>query len=131
MIGKKAKIWIILTLTLLVSCGNLEETALRYNLNVAQIKNLKKENKVNNQVYLKGQVQNIAPFLEMGAYEITDGSDSIWVFTTNKLPIPGEEMTIKGRVSYQSVTPQGMGRDVGDFYVEELERLELEDDETK
>lgn len=127
----KNKIRIILILTLLVSCGNLEETALRYNLNVAKIENLKKQNKINSQTYLKGKVQSVAPFLEMGAYEIADGTDSIWVFTTNTLPIPGEEITIKGKVNYQSVTPKGMSGDVGDFYVEELERIELEDDETK
>jgi hypothetical protein len=120
-----------LILTLLVGCGTLEETALRYNLNIAQIQNLKKENKVNSQVYLKGKVQSIAPLLDVGAYQITDGTGNIWVFTNNKLPIPGEEMTIKGRVNYQSVAPEGMGRDVGDFYVEELERIELEDEETK
>ena len=123
------KIWIILSLTLLVSCGNLEETALRYNLNVAQIQNLRKENKINAQVYLKGKVKSIAPLLDVGAYEIGDDTASIWVFTNKKLPIPGEELTIKGRVSYQSVTPKGMGTDVGDFYVEELERIELNDDE--
>lgn len=126
-----SKIGFFLILTLLVSCGSLEETALRYNLNVAQIKNLKKENKINSQVYLKGKVQSVAPLLDVGAYEITDGTGNIWVFTTNKLPMPGEEMTIKGRVNYQSVAPEGVGRDVGDFYVEELERMQLEDEETK
>ncbi|MDY6805734.1 MAG: hypothetical protein SXA11_18260 [Cyanobacteriota bacterium] len=127
----RSKIGIILIMTLLVSCGNFEETALRYNLNVAKIENLKKSDKVNSQIYLKGKVQSIAPFIEMGAYEIADGTDTIWVFTTNKLPIPGEEITIKGKVNYQSVTPKGMSGDVGDFYVEELERIELDDDETK
>ena len=125
------KICLFLALTFSISCGNLEETALRYNLNVAKIENLKKQNKINSQIYLKGKVQSIAPFIEMGAYEIADGTDSIWVFTTNTLPVPGEEITIKGKVNYQSVTPKGMSGDVGDFYVEELERVELDDDETK
>lgn len=127
---KTKKIGIILILAAMFGCSNLEETALRYNLNVAKIENIQKQRKVDTNVFLKGKVQNMAPFLETGAYELKDATGSILVFTTDNLPVLGEEITVKGRVRYQSITPAGMGADVGAFYVEELERIDLID-ETK
>ncbi len=115
----------MLLVTGLISCGQITETALKLNLNVSKVRKIQTENKIDNQVYLKGTVESRAPFLETGAYELTDNTGSIWILTTTELPKIGAEITIKGKIRYQSiVVPQFGNQDVGDFYVEELERID-------
>lgn len=115
----------MLLLTGIVSCSNLTKTALKLNLNVSRIGNIQTQDKIDNQVYLKGKVESLAPFIGTGAYELADDTGSIWIFTREKLPNIGSEITIQGKVRYQSIVVPGMGnKDVGDFYVEELARIE-------
>jgi hypothetical protein len=101
--------------------------AIQLDLNVSQIEKIQIKGKIENQVYLKGIVESRAPFLETGAYQLADNTGSIWIFTTAELPKIGTKITIKGKIRYQSiVVPQLGNKDVGDFYIEELERIEEE-----
>ncbi|NEP03817.1 MAG: hypothetical protein F6K25_01755 [Okeania sp. SIO2G4] len=94
---------------------------------MSRISKIQTKGKIDRQVYLKGTVESKAPFLETGAYELTDDTGSIWIFTKAELPEVGTEITIKGRISYQSIVVPELGnQDVGDFYVEEIERVEVE-----
>ncbi|NET25099.1 hypothetical protein [Okeania sp. SIO1I7] len=120
-------ILILLLVTNLISCGKITETAIKLNLNVSRISKIQTKGKIDRQVYLKGTVESQAPFLETGAYELTDDTGSIWIFTTAELPEVGTEITIKGKISYQSIVVPELGnQDVGDFYVEEIERVEVQ-----
>jgi hypothetical protein len=73
-------------------------------------------------VYLKGIVENRAPFLQSGAYQLQDDTGSIWVMTNSTLPNIGDRLVIKGQVSYQSIPLAG--QELGEVYVTELEQLE-------
>ncbi len=119
-------ITIILLVTGLIGCGQITQTAIKLNLNVSRIDKIQTKGKIDNQVYLKGTVESRAPFLETGAYELTDDTGSIWIFTKAELPKIGAEITIKGKILYQSIVIAELGnKDVGDFYIEELERVEV------
>ncbi|MGK7923559.1 MAG: hypothetical protein AB4080_26535 [Trichodesmium sp.] len=119
-------ILIMFLMTGLISCSQITETAIKLNLNVSRIDRIQKKGKIDNQVYLKGTVESLAPFIETGAYELTDNTGSIWIFTTSELPKIGTEITIKGKIRYQSiVVPQLDNQDVGEFYIEEVERIKL------
>lgn len=73
-------------------------------------------------VYLKGTVENIAPFLQSGAYQLQDATGSIWVMTNSTLPNLGDQMVMKGQVTYQSIPIAG--QELGEVYIKELEQLE-------
>ncbi len=120
-------ILIMFFVTGLISCSQITETAIKLNLNVSRIDKIQRKGKIDNQVYLKGTVESQAPFIETGAYELADNTGSIWIFTTAELPNIGTEITIKGKIHYQSIVVSELGnQDVGDFYIEELERIEEE-----
>ncbi len=123
-------ILIMFLVTGLISCNQITQTAIKLNLNVSRIDQIQTKGKVDNQVYLKGTVESRAPFIETGAYELTDNTGSIWIFTTAELPKIGTEITIKGKIRYQSIIVSELGnQDVGDFYIEEIERIKEENDE--
>ena len=111
------------------SCQNIEETAIKYNLNIAKIKDLSQQKRINGKVYLKGKVINTAPFLGTGAYELQDKTGSMWVFSKESLPVVGKNLTIRGEVKYQSITVNAMkNEDFGDFYINEIHRLPEENE---
>lgn len=70
-------------------------------------------------IYLKGVVEKSAPFLGSGAYELKDASGSIWVVRDRALPKQGDQITIKGKVEYQSIPIAG--QELGEVYIKELE----------
>ncbi|WP_448562111.1 hypothetical protein [Trichothermofontia sp.] len=71
-------------------------------------------------VQLRGQVMEVAPLLQGGAYRLQDRSGSIWVLTTASLPSVGETLRIQGEAHYQPITIAG--QDLGEFYIRELDR---------
>lgn len=73
-------------------------------------------------VYLTGKVSHLAPFVDNSAYQLQDNTGSVWVVTKNTAPDVGKIISIEGKIQYQSL-PLG-DRELGDFYVIELERLE-------
>lgn len=74
-------------------------------------------------VYIKGIVKGYAPFLNSGAYQVQDQTGTIWIRTEGKPPPSGKEVVIKGKLDYQSIAVGN--QEVGEFYVVELEQLEL------
>ena len=74
-------------------------------------------------VYLTGKVSHTAPFVGNSAYKLQDDTGSVWVVTENSTPILGKVISIKGKIQYQSLP--FAERELGDFYVIELEQLEL------
>lgn len=72
--------------------------------------------------YLGGRVERSLPLLDQYLYQITDASGSIWVLTPNTPPALGTQVTLRATVHYESILVQG--QDVGDYYAEELERLQ-------
>ncbi|GFE68135.1 DNA-binding protein [Chroococcus sp. FPU101] len=75
-------------------------------------------------VYIKGIVKVYAPFLNnSGAYQVQDPTGTIWIRTEGKPPQSGKEVVIKGKLDYQSIPVASL--ELGDFYVVELEQLEL------
>ena len=78
--------------------------------------------KIDKTVYLMGNVVHIAPLVDRAAYQIEDATGAIWVVTTRKAPERGEQINIKGKIQYQSLP--FVERELGDFYVVELEQLD-------
>ncbi len=106
-------------------CENLTTSnppLLRFN--TTRIARLQKR-KPDTKVYVKGVVENHAPFVGAGAYQLEDNTGSVWVFTTRPLPDVGRQMLIRGKVAYESIQLEGLPEeDIGDVYLEELERIE-------
>ena len=75
-------------------------------------------------VYLKGTVENLAPFLQSGAYQLQDATGEIWVMTNSPLPNVGDRIVMRGQVTYQSIPIAG--QELGEVYIKELEQLERE-----
>ncbi|WP_309236487.1 hypothetical protein [Microcoleus sp. FACHB-672] len=123
MMTAKQQGWQLGTLTLLlgglISCGQLAKIGA--NVNITNIRDLQQNRTAYSTVYLKGRVENQAPFLGTGAYEVRDATGSIWVITTKALPNKGDEVLIKGEVQYKSI-PVG-GQDLGEVYLTEVEKL--------
>ncbi|UZQ54377.1 hypothetical protein OOK60_18200 [Trichothermofontia sichuanensis B231] len=72
------------------------------------------------QAQLRGQVVEVAPLLEGGAYRLQDNSGSIWVLTTAPLPQVGDTLHIQGEARYQPIVIAG--QDLGEAYLMEIGR---------
>ena len=72
-------------------------------------------------VYLTGRVTHLAPFLNNGAYQLQDNTDSVWVVTSQTLPKLHSNISIKGKIQYQSLSLAET--ESGDFYIIELQQL--------
>ena len=109
--------------SLLFGCKELATSTAKLNLNVTPVENLEKR-KAEAKVYVKGIVESHAPFIDAGAYQLQDNTGNVWVFTTESLPELGQEMLVRGKVSYESITLKELqGQDVGGVYLRELERI--------
>ncbi|MBD1831088.1 DNA-binding protein [Microcoleus vaginatus GB1-A2] len=106
------------------SCGNLPMSQLNLGFNVASIGDIQQKRQVDGEVYLRGKVENRAPFVGNAAYQLQDGTGTIWVLTNEALPQLGDEVLLKGEVRYKSITLKELaGKDLGEVYVEEMEQL--------
>lgn len=85
-------------------------------------------NKIGKIVYLTGTVVHLAPLLDNAAYQIEDPTGEIWVVTTQNPPKLGQQIEVKGKIEYQSLP--FAERELGDFYLVELEQLPLPVEET-
>lgn len=109
----------------LLSCGNLPMSQLNLGFNVASIGDVQQKRQVDAEVYLRGKVENRAPFVGNAAYQLQDGTGSIWILTKQDLPKLGDEVLLKGEVRYKSITLKELaGKDLGEVYVEEMEQLQ-------
>jgi hypothetical protein len=75
-------------------------------------------------VRLDGTVERHAPFLDGGAYELQDESDSIWVVTDRPLPPVGSQISIKAAIESESISMGGQL--VAQVYARERKRLETD-----
>jgi hypothetical protein len=107
-------------------------------INVTPISQIVKNPKVGSSVNIKGTVTQQAPFLKGGAYQIKDETGKIWVMRDSHqeslgdlpveslrerpLPNPGDSLTIKGIVQYESI-PIGK-QEFGEVYLDEQKQLE-------
>lgn len=101
----------------ILGCGSLAQM----NAPVTNIREIQENHANYSTIYLKGRVENQAPFLGTGAYQVRDETGSIWVFTTQGLPNKGDEIVVKGEVQYKSIPLAG--QDLGEVYIEELEQV--------
>ena len=109
----------------LIGCHN--STNLGFEFTVSKIALVKESNDTNSQIYLEGKVIKTAKFLDGGAYLLEDGTDEIWVYTQEELPMPGNSILIQGQLKFQSIlTEDEELRQVGDFHVVELKQIELD-----
>ncbi len=102
------------------SCTNLVKSG----VGVTDIEQIHSNWQRKDTVYLKGTVENRAPFLQSGAYQLQDATGAIWVMTNSPLPNVGDQMVMKGQVTYQSIPIAG--QELGEVYIKELEQLERE-----
>ena len=88
---------------------------------IAQISQIevKPEQNLDRSVSLQGTVSQRISFLDSGAYQLTDGTGTIWVFTKNDLPEEGEALAVKGKLRYKSIPIED--RDLGESYILEWE----------
>ena len=108
----------------LLSCGNLPLSQLNLGFNVASIGDIQQKRQVDGEVYLRGKVENRAPFVGNAAYQLQDGTGKMWILTKQPLPQLGDEVLLKGEVRYKSITVKELAnRDLGEVYVEEMEQL--------
>ena len=78
--------------------------------------------KVGKTIYLTGKVVHLAPFIDRAAYQIEDATGRVWIVTSQDPPQLNQQISIKGKVEYQSLP--FAEQELGDFYVVELEQLE-------
>jgi hypothetical protein len=101
-------------------CTNLVKSG----VGVTNIEQIHRDWQKKDTVYLKGTVENRAPFLQSGAYQLQDATGAIWVLTDSTLPNVGEQIIMKGQVTYQSIPIAG--QELGEVYIKEIEQLERE-----
>ncbi|MCT7962134.1 hypothetical protein NG791_15795 [Laspinema sp. D1] len=104
----------------LSGCTNLVKSG----VGVTDIEQIQSNWQNKDTVYLKGTVENRAPFLQSGAYQLQDATGAIWVMTDSTLPNLGDRLVMKGQVTYQSIPIAG--QELGEVYIKELELLERE-----
>ncbi len=110
----------------LLSCGNLAQRGgadglLDFPLgDITPISQLQQLRSTPAPVHLRGQVVEVAPLLQGGAYRLQDPSGSIWVLTSTPLPPVGDTLQIQGEARYQTIMI--VGQDLGESYVQETER---------
>ncbi|ADB95556.1 hypothetical protein [Candidatus Atelocyanobacterium thalassae] len=76
-------------------------------------------------VYLEGSVVDHALFLDSSSYQLQDETGKIWVLKTfGEIPNIGEIIKIKGEIIYQPILIGN--QDIGEFYIVELQRLDLQ-----
>jgi hypothetical protein len=105
----------------LFGCQNLAQSV---GVNVNTISEVKAKSAIDTTVTLGGKVQNRAPFLGMGAYQLKDNTGQILVLTKKSIPPLGKEVVIKGVIRSQKIMLKELpGKDLGEVYIEEQEIL--------
>lgn len=126
----QGRLWILristgLLLIGLLGCGDLARSVMNFDfiqqVRITKIGDIQKQS-LTTTVYLKGNVVKKVPLLNALVYQLEDASGSVWVLTQNRLIQLGDELTVKGKVHYQSIPIEG--QDLGAIYIEEIERLQ-------
>lgn len=77
--------------------------------------------KAGNIAEFRGDVTEIAPFLQGGAYLLTDDSGEIWVIATAQLPEVGEQLKVEGEITYTQIAIAE--KEFGEVYLTEIQRF--------
>ncbi|MBW4568964.1 MAG: hypothetical protein KME31_13355 [Tolypothrix carrinoi HA7290-LM1] len=105
----------------LSSCGYSGQSGLNgvnfsIGVNVTPIRELKpRQDKAT--VYIQGKVNSSVPLVKQQVYQINDSTGKIWVLTNQTGWKEGQQVVVKGKVSYQSIPLAG--KELGEIYLEE------------
>ena len=66
-------------------------------------------------VELKGKVITVAPMINQVAYEVQDSAGSIWVISQKQPPKLDSEISIAGKVKFESI--QVEGQEIAERYI--------------
>jgi hypothetical protein len=116
---------ILLGLTSLTGCARWSEAICVNGLfpgRVRPIEQIQACSDTDYTVRLRGTVGDRAPVLNGQVYQLQDSTGEIWVLTSDITLKTGDQVVVRGRVRYQSISLAG--REQGEFYVEELSQLE-------
>jgi hypothetical protein len=111
----------------LIGCSGLPSSTMnRIDLigsNVVNIRDLKPGQDNKDTVSLRGKVTRQVPLVDWRVYQLQDGTGSIWVLTKRTDVQLGEQVSLKGKVHYQSIPIAN--KEFGEVYVEEqqLEKI--------
>lgn len=115
-----------LLIALLISataCQSLDRPLpLRLTRQVRSIDAVQTQIEVGSTVYVQGTVGDRIPLVDGQVYALEDTTGYIWVVTSDATLTTGEDVLIKGTLSYQS-TPE-FGTDAGERYLWELGQIE-------
>ncbi len=75
-------------------------------------------------IYIQGKVIKTVPLLESSAYQVQDATDTLWVITQGKPPSMDQNLTIKGKLKYQSIPINQ--QELGEYYLVEEEIVKTE-----
>ncbi|MFB8791062.1 MAG: hypothetical protein U7123_19990 [Potamolinea sp.] len=110
---------ILLVSTGIVGCSILSPFG--FGGDVTKIKEIPQTPNAAGTVYLQGKVTTRAPFLTGGAYQLQDGTGTIWVITKENVPNVGDQVSIKGQLRFQSLPVSG--QELGEVSVQEEQVL--------
>ena len=89
--------------------------------NISRIADLQKAPRQST-VFLQGKVGRQAPIVGGTIYELQDGTGSIWVVARQTTSKPGEEVSVRGILRYESIPLNG--KEQGSLYVEQQEPVQ-------
>ncbi|MCD8485168.1 MAG: hypothetical protein LRZ84_00025 [Desertifilum sp.] len=110
----------------LLGCSPVAQSGMNMNLlgmpaNVTNISELQGRSRSGATVYVRGKVVQQVPLLDARVYSIEDASGRINIWTQGAMPQIGEEITVRGKLQFKSIAVEG--QEIGEVYVEEMERL--------
>ncbi len=79
------------------------------------------EKKLGKTVQITGKVTELAPLIRSAGYRLQDDTGSVWIITSNSLPILETEITIEGRVQIQDIMIEN--KNLSQLYLVELQKL--------
>ena len=103
---------LILIGSILVGCN--------FSHNSISIENIT-EKKLGKIVQISGKVTELAPLIRSAGYRLQDDTGSVWIITSNSLPILETEITVQGRVQIQDIMIED--ENLTEFYLVELQKL--------
>ena len=83
---------------------------------ITLIQEIKPATDQRNIVYIRGKVERQVPLVKQWAYQINDSTGKIWVITHRPHLQEGQEVLIKGKLSYKSITLAD--QEFGEVYLE-------------
>ena len=79
------------------------------------------EKKLGKTVQITGKVTELAPLIRSAGYRLQDDTGSVWIITSNSLPILETEITVEGRVQIQDIMIEN--KNLSQLYLVELQKL--------